>query len=93
MSCKNIKECITCGCSAEKDEYGDRICYCATCKELGGCIIDVKNDENENDVHYYHNDHDKNKKYKKLFMYTIDAPNSTFDYYEYVTDNSDNEEN
>ena len=37
MSCKT--ECITCGCSAEKDEYGDRICYCATCKERGGCII------------------------------------------------------
>ena len=32
-------ECITCGCSAEKDEYGDRICYCATCKYRGGCII------------------------------------------------------
>ena len=33
-----ITECITCGCSAEKDEYGDRICYCATCKDRGGCI-------------------------------------------------------
>jgi len=37
MSCKT--ECITCGCSAEKDKYGDRICYCATCKYRGGCII------------------------------------------------------
>lgn len=90
-----ITECINCGCSAEKDEYGDRICYCATCKELGGCISDVKNDENENDVHYYDHDDDSNKikKYKKLFTYRIDDPNSTFDYYEYVTDNSDNEEN
>ena len=32
-------ECLTCGCSAEKDEYGDRICYCDTCKARGGCFI------------------------------------------------------
>ena len=30
--------CIRCGCSAEKDEYGDRICYCATCRHIGGCF-------------------------------------------------------
>jgi hypothetical protein len=30
---------MTCGCSAEKDSYGDRICGCDTCKVKGGCFI------------------------------------------------------
>ena len=34
----NFIGCIRCGCSAEKDEYGDRICYCATCRHIGGCF-------------------------------------------------------
>ena len=43
----NFTGCIRCGCSAEKDEYGDRICYCATCRHIGGCfrIVFKKNTE------------------------------------------------
>jgi hypothetical protein len=33
------KECMTCGCSAEKDRYGDRICFCDSCSVKGGCFI------------------------------------------------------
>jgi len=29
--------CRTCGCSAERDDYGDRICWCDTCQYWGGC--------------------------------------------------------
>jgi hypothetical protein len=29
--------CLTCGCSAEKDSVGDRICYCDACS-LTGCL-------------------------------------------------------
>lgn len=32
-------ECLTCGCSAEKDKFGDRICFCDTCKVRGGCFV------------------------------------------------------
>merc|ERR1712232_1351979 len=29
-------ECSRCGCSAERDKWGDRICWCDTCH--GGCL-------------------------------------------------------
>ena len=33
--------CIICDCSAERDEFGDRICGCDLCNN--GCILDNKN--------------------------------------------------
>jgi hypothetical protein len=32
-------ECTICGCSGEKDVYGDRICFCDTCEVNGGCYM------------------------------------------------------
>jgi len=29
--------CETCGCWAERDEYGDRVCWCDACEFRGGC--------------------------------------------------------
>jgi hypothetical protein len=42
----DIQECVICGCSRERDDEGERICYCDTCF-LDGCIRD---DSLENDA-------------------------------------------
>ena len=33
---RTCTECKVCGCQSERDEYGDRICFCDACS--GGCI-------------------------------------------------------
>lgn len=30
-----VGPCMVCGCSSERDEHGDRICYCDACKQRG----------------------------------------------------------
>merc|ERR1712076_88750 len=33
------RECMVCGCSSERHEFGERICWCDSCQK-GGCSID-----------------------------------------------------